>query len=406
MKKAYAILTIVILFCATSFGQATLFSDNFDTYVAGQRVACQNTTMWSTWSNAPCGSEDPLVSNAQSFSSPNSIVITFNNDLISKLGTLNQSTTYIIDFMVYIPQNKAGYFNTLAVSPPASPNWAMQCYFNVGGTGTIDAAGASSASFSYPNGTWFPVRHQINLATDVAQLWINNVLIHTWPHSAGTFGGGSPMQIQANNFYGATANDEMYVDNYSVSDIIPVELTSFTASVNPSGHVVLNWSTATELNNRIFEIERRPVDGQFSTIGFIEGHGTTTEAHDYTYVDNNVTPGTYGYRLKQIDFNGTYEYFDEIMIDVTPPLEFALSQNYPNPFNPTTNIKYSITENSNVKLSVFNLLGQEVKVIVDGFQEAGFYDVSFDASDLPSGTYFYKIETAQFTQTKKMLLAK
>jgi hypothetical protein len=187
--------------------------------------------------------------------------------------------------------------------------------------------------------------------------------------------------------------------------VVPVELTSFTASVNPSGQVVLNWSTATELNNRIFEIERRPVDEQFITIGFVEGRGTTTQPQDYTYVDNNVAPGAYAYRLKQIDFDGGYEYFDEIMVDV-PPMDFSLSQNYPNPFNPTTNIKFNLAEATTIKLSVFNLLGEEVQVLVDEYREAGFYDVSLDASSLPSGTYFYKIETPQFTQTKKMLLTK
>src|SRR5690606_37675296 len=133
--------------------------------------------------------------------------------------------------------------------------------------------------FNYPNDTWFPIRIDVDIVNDLGTLWIDDVFVHSWTYTTGTFGtaGSAPLQIQANNFFGATANDEMYVDDYRVSDVIPVELTSFTASVNPSGHVVLNWSTASELNNQMFEIERRVEDGEFYRVGYVEGFGTTSE---------------------------------------------------------------------------------------------------------------------------------
>jgi hypothetical protein len=187
---------------------------------------------------------------------------------------------------------------------------------------------------------------------------------------------------------------------------VPVELTSFTANVNNEGNVVLNWSTATEVNNQMFEIERRNTEGQFTTIGYVEGYGTTTEPQEYSYIDNTVGTGTYFYRLKQIDFNGAYEYSDEIEVEVNGPLTFALGQNYPNPFNPSTLIKYSVPESGFVKLSVYNLIGEEVSVLVNKVVDAGFYEAAFNAANLPSGIYFYRLQAGDYVETKKMVLMK
>lgn len=390
------------------------FEDNFDSYIAGQRLSCQNANNWTTWSFLPCDvTEDPMVSNTFAFSGSNSVLIVQNNDLVSDLGQLISGTWYM-DFMLYIPNGKAGYFNTLAdfAGTIGTSNWAMQAYLNVGGTGTIDAAGAASASFSYPYDAWFPVSIVINLTADLASLTINNVLVHTWQYSLGAFGAGSPLKIEANNFYGATANDEMYVDNYRVSDIpIPVELTSFTAIINPFGQAVLNWVTATEINNKGFEVERRIFDGSFFTLGFVEGSGTTTEERTYSYVDRNVNPGVYVYRLKQIDFDGHFEYSDEIELVVTPPLAFELKQNYPNPFNPGTKITFSLPVDSRVTLKIFDVLGQEIALLVNNNLSAGVHDYDFNAAELNSGVYLYRIEAVgvngdKSVDVKKMILTK
>ncbi len=131
-------------------------------------------------------------------------------------------------------------------------------------------------------------------------------MIATWDW---TQAGTKPNQLAVNDFFGAAATDEMYIDDYYFGDalpaIIPVELTSFTANVNHSGQVELNWSTATETNNQLFEIERRTEEGQFATIGYVEGHGTTTEPQNYSYTDVTVNTGIYFYRLKQLDFLGS-----------------------------------------------------------------------------------------------------
>lgn len=190
-----------------------------------------------------------------------------------------------------------------------------------------------------------------------------------------------------------------------LGNVVPVELTSFTADVN-NGIVVLNWQTATEINNQGFQIERRAEASDFTSIGFVAGSGTTTEPRSYSFTDNSVGNGKYFYRLKQIDFDGSFEYSNEIEVTIITPLTFGLEQNYPNPFNPSTNIKYSIPEAGNVKLSVYNIVGEEVALLINGYSEAGTFDLIFDASILPSGVYLYKLQSGNSVQTRKMMLLK
>ncbi|RPI68541.1 MAG: T9SS C-terminal target domain-containing protein, partial [Ignavibacteriales bacterium] len=183
---------------------------------------------------------------------------------------------------------------------------------------------------------------------------------------------------------------------------VPVELTSFTGNCI-DGNVILNWSTASEINNRIFEIERRKENTDFVMIGFVEGKGTTTEKQDYSFIDRNNISGKYFYRLKQIDFDGTFEYSNEIEVNAAP-VSFSLQQNYPNPFNPSTKITYSIPQKSFVTIKVYNSLGEEVSVLVNEHKDGGSYNVDFNAADLSSGIYFYKIEADNFSEIKKMIL--
>jgi len=121
---------------------------------------------------------------------------------------------------------------------------------------------------------------------------------------------------------------------------------------------------------------------------------------------HNVTAGKYSYRLKQIDTDGKFEYSKIIKIEFGSPIKYELSQNYPNPFNPATTIRYSLPESGSVKLMVFNLLGEEVEVLVNEMKEAGIHTVNFNASNLNSGLYVYKIETNEFVQSRKMILLK
>lgn len=192
--------------------------------------------------------------------------------------------------------------------------------------------------------------------------------------------------------------------------VIPVELTSFTALVS-GDNVLLNWSTATEVNNSGFQVERKSVDGNYSSVGFVRGKGTTTEAQEYNFSDNNLAVGKYIYRLKQVDFNGTFEYSPEIEVEIGMPVRFELSQNYPNPFNPATSIKFSLVSDSRVTLKLFDVVGQEVATLINTNLAAGYHSAIIDGSKLSSGVYFYKLDATgingqKYSSVKKMILAK
>ncbi len=193
---------------------------------------------------------------------------------------------------------------------------------------------------------------------------------------------------------------------------VPVELVSFNADVNNNNNVILNWITVTEINNLGFDIERNVIGDRSSVIsgwekiGFVAGFGTTTENKAYSFVDENVSNGTYLYRLKQIDFDGSYEYSNMLEIEVRVPSEFFLSQNYPNPFNPTTTISFSIKDAGFVQLKIYDILSNEVATLVNEQKPAGSYSIKFDASNLLSGVYFYQLKTGGFINIKKMILLK
>lgn len=191
------------------------------------------------------------------------------------------------------------------------------------------------------------------------------------------------------------------------SGIVPVELASFTSNVKGNA-VTLNWSTATETNNFGFNVERK-INGTWNKIGFVSGNGTTTERKVYTFTDNNLQAGKYSYRLKQLDHDGSYNYYNlPEIIEIGTPLDYRLSQNYPNPFNPSTVISYSLPQAGNVSIKVYNIIGAEVVTLVNGYQEAGNYTKQFNASEngLTSGVYFYTIKSGSFTDTKKMVILK
>ncbi len=203
---------------------------------------------------------------------------------------------------------------------------------------------------------------------------------------------------------------------YEYPSEIPAELTSFIASVT-GNNVYLEWSTASETNNAGFEIERvtssylianigtSPLQG-WENIGFVKGKGTTSESKTYSFVDENLTPGIYSYRLKQIDFNGTIEYSKEVEVEVEVPNQFALFQNYPNPFNPSTVISWQSPVGSHQVLKVFDGLGNEVATLVNEYKPAGRYEVEFNASGFASGVYLYKLTSGNNTSTRKLLLLK
>ena len=290
---------------------------------------------------------------------------------------------------------------------------------NAGDTLAFDYAYAATSMY-------FIDSLEILYSTDSGQNWESLVLLHggpngelvTAPYSTVEFVPNPdewetmklvlPEEVTKFKFKAMSAGgNDLFLDNIRIinQSITPVELISFNADVF-NNDVELKWITETETNNSGFEIQRNSSNLEWKNIGFIKGQGISTEEHNYLFIDENVSAGQYEYRLKQIDYDGSYEYSDIVNVNISGPAEYSLQQNYPNPFNPTTTIKYSIPENGNVKLNVYNSIGEEVGKLVNGYKEAGSYKINFDASKLSSGIYFYKLNVNNYNSVKKMLLLK
>jgi len=211
--------------------------------------------------------------------------------------------------------------------------------------------------------------------------------------------------IDSMNQFAAQGNGFYKLDSQF---FIPVELASFTAQLIDND-VLLNWVTATELNNQGYEIERSLDNENFDKIGFVPGFGTTTEMKSYSFRISDVSAGVQYYRLKQIDFDGTTTIYNSVEVTGPVPITFVLNQNHPNPFNPSTTISFSLPVEANVNIKLFNMLGQEVAQISEGEFQAGYHNVEFNAKELSSGAYIYTLEAngingSIFKSTKKMLL--
>jgi photosystem II stability/assembly factor-like uncharacterized protein len=187
--------------------------------------------------------------------------------------------------------------------------------------------------------------------------------------------------------------------------VVPVELSGFTASAHGTD-VELNWVTKTELNNSGFEIQRLNQETSWEKIAFVRGNGTSSEPVEYSFIDKELKGGNYFYRLKQIDFDGNFEYSDKVNVFISYPIDYSLDQNYPNPFNPNTTIKFGIKEETQVNLTIFNILGEKVRELKNEVMKSGYYEVEFDGSTLVSGVYIYKIQAGIFVESKKMILMK
>jgi len=191
---------------------------------------------------------------------------------------------------------------------------------------------------------------------------------------------------------------------------LPVQLCSFTSSVSDRD-VTLRWQTTNEVNNYGFDIERKPENCNWEKVGFVKGSGTVTTSSNYTFSDKNLNTGSYSYRLKQTDFNGNYEYHSlSNTIEIQTPKKYEISRCYPNPSNPVVNINYKLPEASNVTIKIYDILGREMKTLINEIQNAGYYTTKFDGSSYSSGIYYFGISTKSnsnnFYRTEKFILIK
>lgn len=239
MKKI--LLSLMFVFAATSlmFAQTVVFSDNFDSYTAGSHLA-QSNSAWTTWSNAPGGSEDGVISTAQAASAPNSLYISGSNDQVYPFGNYTTGH-YTLTFNYYVPSSGNGaYFNIQHI---LLQQWALECYFNNNGTGYLSVGGLQ-INFNYPSNAWFPIEFDVDMDNDQASLTVNNVLVHSWPFSYQEGNINGVNQLAGINFYAGSPTSGVpgsyYVDDFVVTEVsaalvgeFAVSPTSLNFSMNP-----------------------------------------------------------------------------------------------------------------------------------------------------------------------------
>lgn len=208
------------------------------------------------------------------------------------------------------------------------------------------------------------------------------------------------------NYIGYSIGYSGLIYKYLDTMIIPVELISFAAVVQ-NNNIILKWATATESNNYGFEIYRSNDLTNWEKIGFVEGKGISSFISEYKFIDNVEISGKYYYKLKQIDFDGSFNFTNHIEANISVPTNFKLSQNFPNPFNPVTKIIFEVPIQSKVKIILHDILGKEIIVLINGSYDAGYHSLNLNASDLSSGIYFYCMTTDKgYTATKKLTIIK
>ncbi|HEY7750825.1 MAG TPA: T9SS type A sorting domain-containing protein, partial [Ignavibacteriaceae bacterium] len=320
------------------------------------------------------------------------------------------------DLRLHYINNISGSFSTpIPITPPGQrPAFAQN--FSIDDSGRVYVVYQSSVAAS-GRGFYFVYSDQ-GIFSDTLLVYNLSPEYVTRNSSAVISRGNGDMAL----FYapGGIRNSEVICDIFmrrgNINDIIPIELISFNAD-EFDNDIHLSWITASEINNKGFEILRfAQNDIEWKNIAFVDGKGTTTEIQHYSSVDSDLNPGFYSYRLKQIDFDGSFEYSDIVEAEIGAPEQFILYQNYPNPFNPKTNFGFRIADFGFVSLKIYDLLGSEVATLVNEEKQPGFYEIEFsakggsasggDAYNLPSGTYFYKLTSGEFTSIKKFVLLK
>jgi len=425
MKKIILFAFLFFLNNSTSVvAQLPYYYEDFDQYITGLPLACQNPSDWTTWNNLPCDPiEDPYLSSIHTFSGLNSVEIVHWNDLIKPLGNVSLGRN-LINFNVYIPDGKTGYTSILSKFSPDPKEWGLDCYFDVSGVGRLMRIPDEPVYFNYTNNQWHFIRIVIDFNKDEAQFWLDYNLIHFWQWSQN---GTITSKLAAQNFFGELSSNEMYIDDYSWGEIFLYPVPPYTPSnltaqqiFNLEPQVQLSWQD-NSWNESVFKIIRKrglPNDpSSFEFLSIVPQNVTQ-------YIDSNVViDSTYTYGVLALNMFGYSDTSNTASITIEPVTNliennnistFSLSQNYPNPFNPSTKIKFTVPsviasgvkQSELVTLNVYDILGREVSTLVNEEKPAGEYEVEFNGRDLPSGIYFYKLKAGKYIQTKKMILLK
>jgi len=232
MKKTYILfLALFSILLFTPYSTAQFYFTDFENYIAGEQLACQDSINWTTWSLIPCNPvEDGYITTDYAFSGIKSFIILYNNDVVKRLGN-QTSGVWNVEFDMMIPASEGGYFNLLSGFLPDPAEWAIEVFFPDGGIATVNAGMVGATQFAFPNNTWFHVKIIVNLYSDIGELKVNNNSICVWQWTLGAHGYGGALRLAAVDFFGNYPNNEMYVDNFWFGDtFVSVE----TEGTNPS----------------------------------------------------------------------------------------------------------------------------------------------------------------------------
>jgi len=312
--------------------------------------------------------------------------------------------------------------NTISTTVRTGSNWVT-----TGLSGTPFTQGTNYVVEIYGNNTTGTLYYNYNGTDSVAankwDLWVNGTLLG---NDLGKAQLPNNVNIDSWMFYGesSTGNaaniflDDIDYHNDIASFPMPVELGAFSAGTSGRS-ALLGWNTLSEINNAGFEIQKsvkKVVSSEYSDwekAGFIEGNGTTSQPQNYSFEDKNLSKGIYKFRIKQVDYNGNFEYFYPSVgaeLSINAPVNFELKQNYPNPSNPKSKIDFHMPFDGSVSIKVYDLTGKEVASLADGYKTADYYTLDFDGSNLASGIYFYRViaegDDQNFIKTLKMVLVK
>jgi Secretion system C-terminal sorting domain len=436
--KILELIILSLIITASSFPQILLLDENFD-YQLGVL-----TSVSSNWSEQPSGSTDiEVILGNLSFpnysSSDVGNKIALDGGASSRSGVVcpftaqaNDGTTVYFSFLLNVTgttdmdlnTSNGDYFGNFQNSALSVIRASIYVKQGIDDTKyEIGLAKSSSSSL-----TWYSTELDVvstylivvaysfisGTNNDLVKLWVNPDLMGIEPPADISINSGANAEdISYIQFRQNPSSGDMEIDGIRVADSwslapLPVELSSFSARATNEG-IQLKWRTETEIRNFGFEIERLQDYNNsrlknWEKIGFVAGNGNSNSPKTYSFIDNNVSTGTYSYRLKQIDTDGEFEYSKTIKVNFGIPEKFELSQNYPNPFNPDTKIEYKITNAGFVSLKVYEILGRVAAILVNEVKQPGNYEVQFDGDKFPSGIYFYRLNAGNYSEIKKMVL--
>jgi len=318
---------------------------------------------------------------------------------------------------IYISDGINTLLNNIVVSDEA--DFPSYCIYRAGALGTLTSnynsffvSNATLGNIGYFNtadtktfADWKTASGQDLNSINDNPLFTSATDLHLSGISSPVMGKGVTIPLFTTDIDGETRDNPPEIGADEIPGVIPVEFVSFKASAT-GNDVQLNWQTASETNSAYFEVERKTANSDWTKVGKLNAAGTTTKATDYSFTDKMVANGQTFYRLRQIDFNGTFSFSSQIEVLVDVPATYELSQNYPNPFNPTSTIRYALPQESKVTLEVYTVLGELVVSLVNDVQPAGKYSVVLNGSKLASGTYIYRLVANETVITKKMVLIK